>query len=192
MNPPPLAPVQKFLRFGSWILPLSCKELRTFTKDNVTFIRLLEQRRFGAQLAGKCRSGRKVTMSNDRDIEDRLGEIFVSKILDHADEGHFEDSDLMYIARKLGETSEGPNKMIGNHKRRMKDKPPHRIEMRNILSDFWNVKLYDLERGDGRDVLIQIFKSPDLTGDGHQDLAKKLEHLYLGEAQNRFVQILDP
>ena len=131
-------------------------------------------------------------MSNDRDIEDRLGEIFVSKILGHADEGHFEDSDLMYIARKLGETSEGPNKMIGNHKRRMKDKPPHRIEMRNILSDFWNVKLYDLERGDGRDVLIQIFKSPDLTGDGHQDLAKKLEHLYLGEPQNRFVQILDP
>ena len=130
-------------------------------------------------------------MSNDRDVEDRLGEIFVSKILDHADEGHFEDSDLMYIARKLGETSEGPNKMIGNHKRRMKDKPPHRIEMRSILSDFWNVKLYDLERGDGRDVLIQIFKSPDLTGDGHQDLAKKLEHFYLGEAQNRFVQILD-
>ena len=111
-------------------------------------------------------------MSNDRDVEDRLGEIFVSKILDHADEGHFEDSDLLYIARKLGETSEGPNKMIGNHKRRMKDKPLHRIEMRSILSDFWNVKLYDLERGDGRDVLIQIFKSPDLTGDGHQDLAK--------------------
>ena len=115
-------------------------------------------------------------MSNDRDIEDRLGEIFVSKILDHADEGHFEDSDLMYIARKLGETSEGPNKMIGNHKRRMKDKPPHRIEMRNILSDFWNVKLYDLECGDGRDVLIQIFKSFNLTEDG-VDLAKKLSEL---------------
>ena len=115
-------------------------------------------------------------MSNDRDVEDRLGEIFVSKILDHADEGHFEDSDLMYIARKLGETSEGPNKMIGNHKRRMKDKPPHRIEMRSILSDFWNVKLYDLERGDGRDVLIQIFKSSNLTGDG-VDLAKKLSEL---------------
>ena len=119
---------------------------------------------------------KKVTMSNDRDVEDRLGEIFVSKILDHADEGHFEDSDLMYIARKLGETSEGPNKMIGNHKRRMKDKPPHRIEMRSILSDFWNVKLYDLERGDGRDVLIQIFKSSNLTGDG-VDLAKKLSEL---------------
>ena len=115
-------------------------------------------------------------MSNDRDVEDRLGEIFVSKILDHADEGHFEDSDLMYIARKLEETSEGPNKMIGNHKRRMKDKPPHRIEMRSILSDFWNVKLYDLKCGEGRDVLIQIFKSSNLTGDG-VDLAKKLSEL---------------
>ena len=46
-------------------------------------------------------------MSNDRDVKERLGEEFVSKILDHADEGHFEDSDLLYIARKLGETSEG-------------------------------------------------------------------------------------
>ena len=116
-------------------------------------------------------------MSNDRDVEERLGEDFVSKILNHADEGHFEESDLLYIARKLGETSEGPNKMIGNHKRRMKDKPNHRVELRSILSDFWNVKLYDLEREDGRDALIQIFKSPDLTGDGNKDLAKKLANL---------------
>ena len=115
-------------------------------------------------------------MSNDRDVEDRLGEVFVSKILDHADEGHFEDSDLLYIARKLGETSGGPNKMIGNHKRRMKDKPPHRVELRSILSDFWNVKLYDLEREEGRNVLIEIFKSSEFTGDGNLALAKSLEH----------------
>ena len=63
-------------------------------------------------------------MSNDRDDEERLGEDFVSKILNHADEGHFEENDLSYIARKLGEMSEESNKMIGNHKRRMKDKPP--------------------------------------------------------------------
>ena len=115
-------------------------------------------------------------MSNDRDIEERLGEDFVSKILDHADEGHFEDSDLLYIARKLGETSDGPNKMIGNHKRRMKDRPPQRVEMRNIPGDFWNVKLYDLVRKDGRNVLIEIFKSSELTGDGNRALAKSLEH----------------
>ena len=117
-------------------------------------------------------------MSNNRNLEDRLGEEFVSIILDHADEGGFEESDLMYIARKLGETSEGPNTMIGNHKRRMKDKPNHRVEFRSILSDFWNVKLYDLEREDGRDALIQIFKSPDLTGDGNKNLAKKLANLH--------------
>ena len=115
-------------------------------------------------------------MSNDRDVKERLGEEFVSKILDHADEGHFEDSDLLYIARKLGETSERPNNMIGNHKRRMKEKPPQRVEMRNILGDFWNAKLYDMECGEGRDVLIQIFKSSNLTGDG-VDLAKKLSEL---------------
>ena len=116
-------------------------------------------------------------MSNDRDVEERLGEDFVSKILNHADEGHFEESDLLYIARKLGETSEGPNKMIGNHKRRMKDKPPQRVEMRSILSDFWNTKLYNLERRDGRDALIQIFKSSNLTEDGNQDLAEKLANI---------------
>ena len=121
-------------------------------------------------------------MSNDRDVEERLGEDFVSKVLNHADEGHFEDSDLVYIARKLGETSEGPNKMIGNHKRRMKDKPNHRVELRSILSDFWNVKLYDLEREDGRDALIQIFKSSELTGHGGTVLAKKLKYLQSGNA----------
>merc|ERR1712013_641577 len=40
--------------------------------------------------------------------------------------------------------------MIGNHKRRMKDKSPQRVEMRNILGDFWNAKLYDMECGEGR------------------------------------------
>ena len=48
--------------------------------------------------------------------------------------------------------------------------------MRSILSDFWNVKLYDLEREDGRNVLIEIFKSSEFTGDGNLALAKSLEH----------------
>ena len=41
-------------------------------------------------------------MSNDKDVEDRLGEDFVSKILDHASEG-MEENDLQQIARQLGE-----------------------------------------------------------------------------------------
>ena len=49
--------------------------------------------------------------------------------------------------------------------------------MRSTLSDFWNSKLFDLERENGREVLIQIFNSPDLTGDGRKALAKKLEEL---------------
>ena len=49
--------------------------------------------------------------------------------------------------------------------------------MRGILGDFWNAKLFNLERENRRDVLIQIFKSPVLTGDGSKALAKKLEEL---------------
>ena len=115
-------------------------------------------------------------MSNDRSVEDLLGKDFVSKILDHASEG-MEESDLKQIARKLGEMSSPPNRMLGEHKRRMKGNPHHRVEMREILSDFWNVKLYEMTREEGRRALIEVFKNPDLVGDGNMGLAKKLEEL---------------
>ena len=117
-------------------------------------------------------------MSNDRNVEDCLGKEFVSKILDHASEG-MEENDLKQIARKLGEMADRPNSVLGNHKRRMKDKNVHhRVEMKDILGDFWNEKLYAMTREEGRDALIEIFKSPDLVGDGNKDLAKKLqEHI---------------
>merc|ERR1719490_351977 len=105
-------------------------------------------------------------MANDKSVEDRLGKEFVSKILDHASEG-MEESDLKQIARKLGELSDPPNKVLGNHKRRMRSRDVReRVEMRAILSDWWNEKLDDLTEEEGRDALIQIFNSPDLEEDG--------------------------
>ena len=116
-------------------------------------------------------------MSNDRNVEDCLGKEFVSKILDHASEG-MEENDLKQIARKLGEMADRPNSVLGNHKRRMKDKNVHhRVEMKDILGDFWNEKLYAMTREEGRDALIKVFKNPDLVGDGNKDLAKKLQEL---------------
>ena len=116
-------------------------------------------------------------MANDKSVEDRLGKEFVSKILDHASEG-MEESDLKQIARKLGELSDPPNKVLGEHKRRMNNKNVrHRVEMRAIMSDFWNEKLYDLTAEKGRDALIQVFKNPDLVGDGNKELAKALQEL---------------
>ena len=119
-------------------------------------------------------------MSNDRDVENLLGKDFVSKILDHASEG-MEENDLKQIARQLGEMSDGPNIVLGNHKRRMNIKNVHhRVEMKDILSDFWNDKLYDMTREEGRGALIAVFKSPDLVGDGNKDLAKRLQELNSG------------
>ena len=116
-------------------------------------------------------------MANDRVVEERLGKEFVSKILDHASEG-MEDNDLKQIARKLGETSDGPNSVLGKHKMRMSNKNVnHRVEMKDILGDFWNEKLYAITREEGRDALIEIFKSSDLVGDGNKALAEKLQEL---------------
>lgn len=116
-------------------------------------------------------------MSNDKAVEDRLGEEFVFKILNHASEG-MEDNDLTQIARKLGEMSDPPNKVLGNHKRRMRSKDVReRVEMRAILSDWWNEKLYDLTMEQGRVALIQIFNSTDLVGDGYRNLAVVLREL---------------
>ena len=117
-------------------------------------------------------------MSNDKAVEDLLGKEFVYKILDHASEG-MEEADLKQIARKLGEMSDPPNKVLGGHKRRMNSKNVHhRVEMKAILSDFWNEKLYDLTPEEGRDALIKIFESPDLVGDGNMNLAKRLQELH--------------
>ena len=117
-------------------------------------------------------------MSNDKAVEDLLGKEFVYKILDHASEG-MEEADLKQIARKLGEMSDPPNKVLGGHKRRMNSKNVHhRVEMKAILSDFWNEKLYDLTPEEGRDALIEIFKSPDLVGEGNMNLAKRLQELH--------------
>ena len=41
----------------------------------------------------------------------------------------------------------------------------------------WNEKLFDLTPEIGRDALIQIFRSPDLVGDGNMILARKLQEL---------------
>ena len=49
--------------------------------------------------------------------------------------------------------------------------------MRELLSDFWNVRLFDMTREEGRCALIEVFKNPDLVGDGNLDLAKKLEEI---------------
>ena len=117
-------------------------------------------------------------MANDKAVEDRLGKEFVFKILDHASGGGMEEDDLKQIARKLGEMSDPPNKVLGNHKRRMRSRDVReRVEMRAILSDWWNEKLYDLTAEEGRDALIQIFNSTDLEGDGNKDLAIALQEL---------------
>ena len=120
-------------------------------------------------------------MSNDRNVEDCLGKEFVSKILDHATGGNLEEADLQQIAKLLGEMSDGPNSVLGNHKRRMNSKNVHhRVEMKAILGDFWNDKLYDMTSEEGRGALIEVFKSPDLVGDGNKDLAKRLQELNSG------------
>ena len=116
-------------------------------------------------------------MSNDKNVEDCLGKEFVSKILDHASEG-MEENDLKQIARKLGEMVDPPNSVLGKHKMRMSNKNVnHRVEMKDILGDFWNEKLYAMTCEEGRDALIKVFKNPDLVGDGNKDLAKKLQEL---------------
>ena len=66
-----------------------------------------------------------------------------------------EECDLKQIARKLGELSDPPNKVLGNHKRRMRSRDVReRVEMRAILSDWWNEKLYDLTPEEGRNAFV--------------------------------------
>ena len=56
---------------------------------------------------------------NMTEVEGKLGKEVVKLMLDSARSGNISDSQLASIADKLGRNLDGPNVIIGNHKRIM-------------------------------------------------------------------------
>ena len=90
------------------------------------------------------------------DVNDLLGEKFVGKLHQHA--ANMSHTDMEEFATLLGD------KVRGRHKSRMErynpiDKQP---QMRNILSDWYNDELCELDREAGRKKLISTLRSNTL------------------------------
>ena len=89
-------------------------------------------------------------------VNDLLGEKFVGKLHHHA--ANMSHTDMEELAKLLGD------KVRGRHKTRMEqynpiDKQP---QMRNILSDWYNDELCELDREAGRKKLISTLRSNTL------------------------------
>ena len=107
------------------------------------------------------------------EVEKRLGQDKVKLILDSAKNGDISDSQLASIAEKLGRDLDGPNVIMGNHNRIMaRDRyAASDTLLKCILSDWWNVELFDLSPEAALSKMVQICQDPDVA---LRPLAKQL------------------
>ena len=111
-----------------------------------------------------------------QEVEKRLGHDKVKLILDSAKNGDISDSQLASIAEKLGRDLDGPNVIMGNHNRIMaRDRyAASDTLLKCILSDWWNVELFDLSPEAALSKMVEVCQDPDVA---LRPLAKQLQSL---------------
>ena len=81
-------------------------------------------------------------MSYDREVEELLGEKVFRIILKYVAEAKIDGQKLKEFAKQLGPAIFGKHKTRTEQRRNSSNQP----EMRNILSDWYNEELYDLDQ----------------------------------------------
>ena len=109
------------------------------------------------------------------EVERKLGKDVVKLMLDSARNGDISDTQLASIADKLGRDLDGPNIILGNHKRRMQRDRDAESDtlLKCILSDWWKTtdNLYDLSPEEALSKLVKVCQDPDVA---LRPLAKQL------------------
>ena len=98
-------------------------------------------------------------MSNYNEVRERLGEDSVNLILDYVRHGKIGEQKMADIALTLSQT------VYGNHIKR-KEQERYRetdVEMRSILSDWWNEELFDMTRAAAHNKLTKVFSNNDIN-----------------------------
>ena len=108
------------------------------------------------------------------EVEGKLGKEVVKLMLDSAGSGDISDSQLASIADKLGRDLDGPNIILGNHKRRMERDRYAESDtlLKCILSDWWAAKLYDMSPEEALAKMVEVCRDPDVA---LRPLAKQVE-----------------
>ena len=103
-----------------------------------------------------------------------LGEA-VDDVLNSVRNGDFSEDQIKSVAEYLGASEDDrPNILFGNHRQRMEGNKNRRYstEMKDILSDLYNQKLFDKTKEEWLSILIGVFYHPDVN---MIPLAQKLE-----------------
>ena len=104
------------------------------------------------------------TLFDDFHCRRNLDKIFGSDNIDllrgHVQGGNVTKEDITEFAELLGNNNE-PNRILGNHKRRMEQKNEGRydVEVMEILNDWWNEELFDLSTDDAYQKLFDVFST---------------------------------
>ena len=113
-------------------------------------------------------------MSSYFKVKALLGEA-VDDVLNSVRNGDFREDQITSVAEHLGASEEDePNVLYGNHRQRMEGDKNRRYstEMKDILSDLYNQKVFDQTKEESLFMLIDVFYHPDVN---MKPLAKKLE-----------------
>ena len=104
-------------------------------------------------------------MSNHDQVLDRLGEDAVKKILDFTRGGKLSRQNVKDFAFHLGRPAD-PNVVYGKHLHRTEGGSGEAgldVEVRKILSDWWNEKLHEMTTVAALEKLVRIFLSDDVS-----------------------------
>ena len=97
-----------------------------------------------------------------QEIKKKLGKA-CDIILDSVRGGKLTFENITSFAQVLGKDDD-PNKLFGNHRQRMEENRERRYstQMKDILSDFHNLKVFDKSKEETLNLLINAFNDPDV------------------------------
>lgn len=119
---------------------------------------------------------------HDSKVSEKLGREIVGALSTEVDRGSIGSQKMADLASQLN--SDNNEKVSGNHLRRMeKGDKCDQAELRNILSDWWQQSLFDMDKSEAIDKLTDIFDSDPVDV---RPLAKRLREIK--ESENAEVQ----
>ena len=92
----------------------------------------------------------------DRDVEKKLGKETWKLLIQYVNSGRISSQQSSDIARGLSE------KIFGAHENRMKDSGWNNIELRHILANWYEEKMFDMTREEALSTLANIFEDTTL------------------------------
>ena len=126
-------------------------------------------------------------MSYRREVENLLGEEGMTKLLNHVRGGKMSDDQMKEFVLQLG-SSEDPNILFGNHRRRMSPDRKLDTEILEVMNDWWGSSLYQMTPGEALETLTKALSHPDV---GCKALASGLGAKKSGPSED-LQPLLDP